>query len=95
VSSNRKPSDGSDLGEGSIDTGRDLSEFATFRTRRTEHDLPDTLTTLIADVHRHAGRLVDLGHVRVLERTDPALAALTAHDRGLRSLCRPAQRHRT
>ncbi|HWE89779.1 MAG TPA: helicase-associated domain-containing protein [Pseudonocardiaceae bacterium] len=72
-----------------LDTGRDLTEFTTFLTRRAEHDLPDALTTLIADVRRRAGHLTDLGHVRVIECADPATAALITHDRALRSLCRP------
>jgi hypothetical protein len=44
---------------------------------------------LVADVHRRAGQLTDLGHVRVIECADPATAALIARDRTLRSLCRP------
>jgi hypothetical protein len=58
-----------------------------FLTQRTEHELPSTLSTLIADVHRRAGQLTDLGHARVLECADPATAALIAHDRSLRPLC--------
>lgn len=72
-----------------IDSGRDLVELTTFLTQRTEHELPGTLSTLIADVERRTGQLTDLGHARVIECADPALAALIAHDRGLRPLCRP------
>jgi hypothetical protein len=72
-----------------IDAGRELAEFTTFLTQRTEHELPSTLSTLIADVHRRAGQLTDLGHARVLECADPATAALIAHDRSLRPLCHP------
>ena len=72
-----------------VDAGRDLTEFTSFLAQRTEHVLPGTLTTLIADIHRRAGQLTDLGHVRVIECADPALAALIAHDRALRALCRP------
>jgi hypothetical protein len=72
-----------------IDTGRDLAEFTTFLTQRTEHDLPGALTTLIADAHRRSDQLTDLGHLRVIECADTALAALIAGDRSLRSLCRP------
>lgn len=72
-----------------IDTGRDLAEFITFLTQRTEHDLPGTLTTLIVDAHRRSDQLTDLGHLRVIECADTALAALIAGDRSLRSLCRP------
>jgi hypothetical protein len=63
--------------------------FAAFLGRRTGHEPPDTLTTLVADVHRRAGRRTDLGHVRVIECADPATAALIGRDRTLRSLCRP------
>jgi hypothetical protein len=72
-----------------IDAGRDLAEFTTFLTQRAEHDLPGTLSTLITDIHRRAGQLTDLGHARVIECADPALAALIRHDRGLRTLCHP------
>ncbi len=43
--------------------------------------------TLISDVTRRATQLTDLGHARVIECADPALAALIAHDRALRTLC--------
>lgn len=72
-----------------IDSGRQLSEFTTFLTERTEHELPSALNTLIADVHRRAGQLTDLGHARLIECADPASAALIARDRSLRPLCRP------
>jgi Helicase conserved C-terminal domain len=71
-----------------IDAGRDLTEFTTFLTQRTEHELPGALRSLIADVCRKAGQLADLGPARVIECADAA-AALMAHDRQLRPLCRP------
>jgi hypothetical protein len=71
-----------------INTGRDPSGFVTFLTRRTEHELPGSLKTLISDVTRRATQLTDLGHARVIECADPALAALITHDRALRALCR-------
>jgi hypothetical protein len=71
-----------------LDTGRDLTEFVTFLTERSTHELPGTLTTLIDDVTRRAGQLSDLGHARVIECADAAVAALIARDRGLRALCR-------
>lgn len=77
-----------------IDAGRDPGELTTFLTQHTEHDLPGTLTTLITDVQRRTGQLADLGPVRLIECTDPATAALIAHDRGLRRLChRIGDRH--
>jgi hypothetical protein len=72
-----------------IDSGRDVNEFTAFLAKRTGHDLPGTLTALVADVHRRAGQLTDLGHPHLIECADPALAALIARDRGLRALCRP------
>lgn len=70
-----------------IDSGRDLLEFSTFLTQRTSQELPSTLSTLIADAHRRAGQLTDLGHFRVIECADPATALLIANDRTLRPLC--------
>lgn len=72
-----------------LDSGRDLTEFTTFLTQHTKHDLPSTLSTLIADVQRRAGQLTDLGHARVIECADPATAALIANDPNLRALCHP------
>jgi hypothetical protein len=72
-----------------IDAGRGLGEFTSFLTQRTDHELPSTLASLVSDVARRAAQLTDLGHVRVIECADPALAALISHDRGLRSLCQP------
>jgi hypothetical protein len=38
--------------------------------------------------------LTDLGHARVIECADPALATLLARDRALRALCHPlGERH--
>jgi hypothetical protein len=72
-----------------VDTGRELAELTAFLTQRTEHELPDTFTTLIDDVTRRVTQLTDLGHARVIECADPAVAALIVHDRGLRALCQP------
>ena len=71
------------------DSGRGLTEFTTFLSRRTELELPGSLNTLIGDVTRRAAQLTDLGHARVIECGDPAVAALVARDRALRTLCRP------
>jgi hypothetical protein len=72
-----------------IDAGRELIEFNTFLAERTEQELPSSLNTLVADVHRRASQLTDLGKVRLIECADPATAALIAHDRALRAMCRP------
>lgn len=71
-----------------VDAGRDPAEFAAFLTDRADTALPATLATLIDDVARRAGRLTDLGHLRVIECADPAVAALIGNDRTLRKLCR-------
>ena len=74
-----------------LDTGRDLEEFTRFLAQRAENELPGSLETLIGDVTRRATQLTDLGHARVIECADPALAALIARDRTLRTLCRPIE----
>lgn len=75
-----------------LDVGRDVTELTTFLSQRTEDERPGTFSTLVADVQRRAGQLTDLGHVRVIECADPALAALIGRD--LRSLCqRLGDRH--
>ncbi len=71
-----------------VDSGRDLTEFTGFLVRRAEHELPGALEVLLAEVTRRAGELTDLGHARVIECADSALATLIARDRGTRSLCR-------
>ena len=77
-----------------INTGRDPSDFANFLTQHTDHELPDALGTLISDVTRRCAQLTDLGHARVIECTDLALAALITNDRALRLLCHPiGERH--
>jgi Helicase conserved C-terminal domain len=70
-------------------SGRDLAEFTSFLAERSDHELPGSLTTLIGDLIRRAGQLADLGHVRLIECADAAVAALVAGDRTPRRLCRP------
>ncbi|MGH3467742.1 MAG: helicase-associated domain-containing protein, partial [Thermocrispum sp.] len=72
-----------------IDAGRDIALFTTFLTQRCGHDFPDALATVAGDAHRRAAQLTDLGHIRVIECTDSALAALIANNRALSALCRP------
>ncbi len=71
-----------------IDSGRELAEFTGFLAGRAENELPAALDTLLDDISRRAGQLTDLGHVRVIECADVALATLIARDRATRSLCR-------
>lgn len=77
-----------------VDAGRDVGELAAFLTRRSGHELPATVQTLLVDVTRRASQLTDLGHARVIECADAAVAALITRDRALRGLCRPiGERH--
>jgi hypothetical protein len=77
-----------------INTGRDPSDFASFLAQHTDHELPEALGTLIRDVGRRYAQLTDLGHARVIECADRALAALITHNRALRTLCHPiGERH--
>jgi hypothetical protein len=72
-----------------INAGRDPTDFAAFLAQRTDHELPDALGTLISDVTRRSAQLTDLGHARVIECADRALAALITHNHALRALCHP------
>lgn len=71
-----------------LDAGRDLTEFTGFLGDRAENELPGVLGALVDDVVRRTGQLTDLGHLRVIECADIALATLIARDRATRSLCR-------
>lgn len=71
-----------------LDAERELAELTDFLTSRTENELPATLATLVDDITRRAGQLTNLGHVRVIECADAALATLIARDRATRAHCR-------
>jgi hypothetical protein len=71
-----------------VDAGRSIDQLRDFLTSRATHDLPNAVTTLLADVAVRGGRLHNRGVVRLVECADPALAALIARDRRLRGLCR-------
>jgi hypothetical protein len=86
------------LGEASLlaalAAGRGLDQFRQFLVARTAPDLPNPVTVLFADVEARAGRLRNLGMVRLIECADPALATLIASDRRLRGRChRVGDRH--
>lgn len=70
-----------------VDSGRSLDQLRDFLAARATHELPNPVTTLLADVAARAGRLRNLGVVRLVECADAALAALIAGDRRLRGLC--------
>ena len=77
-----------------VENGRTGDELVVFLTDRTTHELPTAVTTLIADVTARAGRLRDLGVVRLVHCADPALATLIARDRKLQTFCQPVgERH--
>jgi hypothetical protein len=66
-----------------------LADFMDFLLACSTKPLPDTLRVLIGDAEQRAGRLADLGSVRLIECADPATATLLARDRTLRTLCQP------
>ena len=71
-----------------VAAGRTADQLRDFLGGRMEQpELPATLLVLLDDVTTRAGRLRDLGQVRLIECADPALAALIHHDRRLRPLC--------
>jgi hypothetical protein len=77
-----------------ISTGRHPTDFVSFLAQHTDHELPEALETLISDVSRRCAQLTDLGHARVIECADRALAELITHNRALRTLCHPiGERH--
>lgn len=75
--------------------GRRPGDFGEFlRARADQAELPGTLLVLLDEVAERAGRLTDLGPVRLVECADAALAKLISHDRRLRALCTPiGERH--
>lgn len=70
-----------------VDAGRGLDDLRDFLTARVDHELPNPVTTLLADVAARVGRLRNLGVVRLVECADAPLATLIARDRRLRGLC--------
>jgi hypothetical protein len=72
-----------------MDAGRGLDQLRAFLAARATHELPNPVTTLLADIAARAGRLGNLGVVRLVECVDPALATLITNDRRLRGLCQP------
>lgn len=70
-----------------LDAGRDLNDLRDFLTARADHELPNPVTTLLADVAARVGRLRNRGVVRLVECADAPVAMLIARDRRLRGLC--------
>ncbi|MFJ9884298.1 hypothetical protein ACIQRW_00335 [Streptomyces sp. NPDC091287] len=72
-----------------LGAGRTLRELRAFLTDRNDHALPDTVSTFLADVEAHTGKVTDRGPVHLIECADRALSLLLAGDRRLRGLCTP------
>lgn len=70
-----------------LDAGHGLDQLRHFLAARATHELPNPVATLLADVATRAGRLRNMGMVRLIECADPALATLIAGDRRLRGRC--------
>ncbi|MGH3863379.1 helicase-associated domain-containing protein [Actinokineospora sp.] len=70
-----------------IDAGHSLEGLTRFPTDRASHELPDAVTTLIADTTARAGQIRDTGVVRLIECADHALAVLIASHPDLRGRC--------
>ncbi|WP_328415092.1 helicase-associated domain-containing protein [Micromonospora sp. NBC_00389] len=54
-----------------LDAGRSLDQLRQFLADRATHELPNPVTTLLADVEARTGRLRNLGVVRLIECADP------------------------
>ncbi|MFH9355508.1 helicase-associated domain-containing protein [Kitasatospora sp. NPDC017646] len=77
-----------------IDAGRDLAELRRYLEAASRHPLPQTVTTLLDDAARRLGQVRDTGPVHLIECADPAVAALLAGDRRLRTVAtRLGERH--
>lgn len=70
-----------------IEAGRPVSEMREFLAARSVDPLPDTVERLFEDVADRVVRLHDRGLARLVECSDPALAALIANDIRTRKLC--------
>jgi hypothetical protein len=77
-----------------VETGRALDQVREFLADRAQHDLPDTVVTLLADSERRIGQVRDRGVVRLIECVDESTAVLIARDRKLAKFCqRVGDRH--
>lgn len=76
------------------DAGRDLTELRRYLESASRHPLSQTVTTLLEDTARRLGQVRDTGPVHLIECADPAVAALLAGDRHLRTFAtRLGERH--
>jgi hypothetical protein len=70
-----------------VDRGQGTQDLERFLENRVDPPLPDAVVSLLNEVRRRAGRVADLGTVRLVECADPELALLLANDRRLRGRC--------
>jgi hypothetical protein len=76
------------------DAGRSVADVAAFLAERAVHDVPATVTTLLADVSARARQVNDLGMRRIIECTDATVAIMLARDRVVGAHCtRIGDRH--
>ena len=77
-----------------VEAGRTGEQLIRFLAGRATHELPTSVTRLVADVTARSRQLRDLGAVRLIECADTALTTLIARDRRLRNHCSPVgERH--
>ncbi|MEU3282520.1 helicase-associated domain-containing protein [Streptomyces antibioticus] len=77
-----------------LDRGHALDELRGYLEQAATYPLPQTVSTLLDDTVRRAGRLRDTGQIHLIECADEALAALIVSDRRLRAMCtRLGERH--
>ena len=67
--------------------GRSVEELAEFLKARSSEPLPQTVEQFLADVQWRSGSLKDVGTGRIIECSDPALAALIANDSRTKKYC--------
>jgi hypothetical protein len=70
-----------------MEEGGSLDELEEFLKTRSTAELPHTVEVFLRDQRERAGRLRDLGTVRLIECADAALAQLLACDSQLRGKC--------
>lgn len=71
-----------------LEDGRDPAELVAFLEARSGAELPNPVAALIDDAILAAGRLRDLGRVRLVEVEDAALLTLISRDSRMAGLCR-------
>ena len=70
-----------------VEHGESVAAMRELLETHSATPLPPALTDLLGDVAQRTQRFVDRGLMRVIDCTDPALAAQLAHDAKTRGLC--------